>query len=315
MLRIPLVLLMLCTSSAAQEQRYTLSVDVELVNVTATVIDASGRYIESLTERDFQVLEDGREQTISFFSHDTRIPVSIGVLIDSSGSHQDKLEQGLQIVSEIAAMLSPGDEMFVITFNSRAVLRQKFTSSAGEIQRALVGVRAGGETAVYDAISLGLDELKAAKNRKQILVLLTDGFDTRSKIKAAEAEESMTKSDALVYAIGIDDDDNNPRTRKRPRYHIYEYMLGRLTSAGRGRLIRLYAGRNYNRRSLAEMLVGELHQEYTMGYYPTAGPERGGARSIEVRLTKPGARILGERLYLQRRDVVKQSTPKSSPVN
>jgi len=306
MLRIPLVLLMLCTSSAAQEQRYTLSVDVELVNMTATVIDASGRYIESLTERDFQVLEDGREQTISFFSHDTRIPVSIGVLIDSSGSHQDKLEQGLQIVSEIAAMLSPGDEMFVITFNSRAVLRQKFTSSAGEIQRALVGVRAGGETAVYDAISLGLDELKAAKNRKQILVLLTDGFDTRSKIKAAEAEESLTKSDALVYAIGIDDDDNDPRTRRRPRYHIYQYMLGRLTSAGSGRLIRLYTGRNYDLRSLAEMMLGELHQEYTMGYYPTVGPERAGSRSIEVRVTKPGARILGERLHLQRRDVVEQ---------
>src|SRR5437867_12780152 len=104
MLRIPLVLLMLCTSSAAQEQRYTLSVDVELVNVTATLIDASDRYIESLIARDFQVLEDGREQTISFYSHDTRITVSIGVLIDSSGIHQDKRVQGLQILSEVAAM-------------------------------------------------------------------------------------------------------------------------------------------------------------------------------------------------------------------
>ncbi len=306
MLRIPVLLLMLCTSSAAQDQRYTLSVDVELVNVTAMVIDASGRSIESLTQQDFHVLEDGREQTISFFSHDTRVPVSIGVLIDRSGSHQDKLEQGLQIVSAIAATLSPNDEMFIITFNSRAVLRQKFTSNAEEVQRALVGVRAGGETAVYDAILLGLGELKAAKNRKQILLLLTDGFDTRSKTKPAEAEESLTKSDALVYAIGIDDDDNDPRTRKRPRYHIYEYMLDRLTRAGSGRLIRLYTGRNYDLRSLAEMLMGELHQEYTMGYYPAAGSERAGARSIEVRVTKPGARVLGERLHLKRRDVVEQ---------
>src|SRR5207247_3436004 len=116
------------------------------------LLSATGTSTESLTQRYFQVLYDRREQTISFFSHDTRIPVSIGVLIDSSGSHQDKLEQGLQIVSEIAAMLSPGDEMFVITFNSRAVLRQKFTSSAGEIQRALFGVRAGGATEVQDVI-------------------------------------------------------------------------------------------------------------------------------------------------------------------
>src|SRR5262245_23576006 len=144
MLRVPLLLLMLVTSSPAQEQRYTLSVDVELVNVTAMVIDESGKYIEGLTEHDFHVLEDGREQTISFFSHDTRVPVSIGVLIDRSGSHQDKLQQGLQIANAIAATLTSRDEMFVVTFNSRAVLRQKFTSSAEEIQRSLVGVRASG---------------------------------------------------------------------------------------------------------------------------------------------------------------------------
>src|SRR5262249_1791761 len=108
------------------EPRYVLSVDVSLVNVSATVIDGSGKYIENLTAEDFRVLEDGREQTISFFSHDSRLPVSIGVLLDSSGSVQDKLRQGLQTVAGIASTISAGDEMFVMTFNSRIDLRQGF---------------------------------------------------------------------------------------------------------------------------------------------------------------------------------------------
>src|SRR5262245_53286463 len=132
-----LLLVILGATSAWQEQRYLLSVDVELVNVTATVIDASDRYVEGLTADDFRLLEDGREQHISFFSHDAQVPLSVGVLLDVSGSHQDKLRQGIEVVSEIAAALSANDQMFVITFNSRAELRQKFTSSSEEIQSSL----------------------------------------------------------------------------------------------------------------------------------------------------------------------------------
>jgi Ca-activated chloride channel family protein len=297
-----LLLPILLTTPVWQEQRYVLSVDVELINVTATVIDEYDRYIEGLMADDFQLLEDGREQKISFFSHDTNVPISIAVLIDTSGSLQNKLRQGLQVVSEIAATLSGNDEMLVITFNSRAQVRQKFTSSQEEIRRSLLNIRTGGETAVYDAISLGLQEMKYAKHKKRILLLLSDCFDTRSKIKAEQAEDLLKRSDTLVYAIGIDDADGDPRTRKRPRYHIYEYMLGKLTRAGGGRLIRLYTGHEYDLRSLAETVVGELHQEYTMGYYPVQGLENPGLRSIQVRVAKPGARVLGEKLHFLRRD-------------
>lgn len=301
MMLIPVLLITLWTPSISQEQRYVLSVDVELVNVMATVIDESGRYIDGLTAKDFQVHEDGQEQKISFFSHDTRAPISIGVLIDISGSLQDKLQQALQTVNEIAAALSPDDEMFIITFNSHVEMRQKFTSNTTEIQRSLRGLRAGGETAVYDAISMGVSEMQTAKQQKRILLLLTDGFDSKSKIKAAQAEDLIKRSGVLAYAIGIDDDDE-PKNHKRARYHVYEYMLGRLTSAGGGRLIRLYSGRNHDLRGLAEMLVGELHQEYTMGYYPSTVAETSGLRSIEIRVSRIGARVFGERLHLVRRD-------------
>lgn len=278
-----------------------LSVDVEVVNVTATVIDGSGRHVEGLIANDFQLLEDGREQKVAFFSHDIQ-PVSIGVLIDISGSLQDKLRQGVEVVNEIAGTLSSADEMFIITFNSRAEVRQKFTSNRDEIQASLRNIRASGETAVFDAISLGLREMENARHKKRILLLLTDGFDTRSKIKAGQAEDLLKRSGILVYAIGIDDNDNDPRIRKRPRYHIYEYMLGKLTSAGSGRLIRLYTGYDYDLRRLAEDLLSELHQEYTLGYYPDEGPENTSWRSIEVRVTRPGARVLGEKLHFRHRD-------------
>src|SRR6185369_14134797 len=109
-----------------QDPRFRLNVNVELVNVTATVRDDQGKYLDGLKLEDFQVFEDGEEQKISFFSHDLRVPISVGVLIDSSGSMRHKLQQALQTVREIALALSPQDEMFVVSFNSDVDVRRHF---------------------------------------------------------------------------------------------------------------------------------------------------------------------------------------------
>lgn len=291
------------TASAAQSQDrgYVLSVDVDLVTVAATVTDESGKHVNDLDAGDFQVLEDGQEQKISFFSHDAQVPVSLGVLIDTSGSLQDKLAQGLQVVRAIASTLSSGDEMFVMTFDSRASMKQGFTNNADDIQRSLRAFHAHGDTAVYDAIVAGLHEMKAAKHQKRILVLVTDGFDSASKTTADQAEDLVRRSDVVLYTIGIDDPDNRP-PHGRPKYHIYEYMLSKLSRAGGGRVVKLYTGGNYDMQGLATSLLGEFHQEYTMGYYPAAGAGSEQWRKIDVRVTRPGTRILTERLHLQRRD-------------
>jgi Ca-activated chloride channel homolog len=279
---------------ATQEVRQVLSVDVELVNITATVIDDSGKSIDGLTAEDFQVFEDGEPQQIAFFSHESTRSVSIGVLIDTSGSLQDKLRQGLQTVREIAASMSSADEMFVITFNSRVNLRQKFTNDPEALQRSLPDMHAKGETALYDAISAGLDEMQTSKNRKRILLLVTDGFDTGSKMKAYQAEDLLRRSEVALYAISIDDDDSHPPAH-RAKYHIYNYMLDRLSAAGGGRLIRLYTGRNYDLHGLSEQLMRELHHEYTIGYYSTARPNGPNWKHIEVRVAKPGTHVASEK--------------------
>jgi len=276
---------------AAQDPRYRLNVNVELVNVTATVLDDQGKYLDGLKLDDFQVFEDGEEQKISFFSHDLRVPISVGVLIDSSGSMRHKLQQALTTVREIALALSPQDEMFVISFNSDVELRQHFTSNMQQVQRTLRVIKAGGETAAYDAIQLGMEEMKTAKHNKKILLLVTDGFDTKSHMSSTQVEDILKRSEVLVYAIGIDDDDDDPLVLRRTRYHIYHYMLGRLTSVSGGRAFRLFTGRNYALNSLAQVLLEELHQQYTLSYYPTSLPDKNTWRQVDVKVKKAGSQI------------------------
>src|SRR5437867_5659632 len=166
----------------AQDPRYRLNVEVELVNVTATVLDESGKYMDGLKLDDFQVFEDGVEQKVSFFSHDLRVPISVGVLVDCSGSMRHKLQQALQTVREIALALSPQDEMFVISFNSDVDIRQPFTTNMQQIQRSLRDIKAGGQNPTHDAIQTGMEEMRSAKHNKKILLMVTDGFDTKSHI-------------------------------------------------------------------------------------------------------------------------------------
>ena len=279
---------------AARQQapdQFRLSVEVELVNVTATVLNQSGTYVEGLTENDFTIFEDGVEQEISFFSHDLRVPVSMGILVDTSGSMRHKLQQSLQTAREMAQALSDEDEVFIIAFDNNVKVLQQFTQNGPHVQQALRGIRSRGETAAFDAIGLGLEMMEAAKHDKKILLMITDGFDTKSKLKADDIDEMLKRAEVLVYAIGIDDDDDDPEVRRRTRYHIYHYMLARLTGVTGGRAFRLFTGRRYALRSLAEVLLEELHQQYTLSYYPASGPVDTSWREIEVELEHPGATI------------------------
>jgi Ca-activated chloride channel family protein len=267
-----------------------LNVSVDLVNIAATVRDSSGRYLDDLNQQDFVVLENGVEQKLSFFNHDKQTNLSVGVLVDTSGSMRHKLQQALSTVREVSLALSPQDEMFLITFSDDIEIRQKFTRNPDEVQRSLRGIRSGGETAVYDALQVAIQEMKNARNGKRILLLISDGFDTRSKINMDQALEQLKRSQLQLYAIGIDDDDNDPLVLRQPRYHVYLYMLGELTGASGGQTFRMYTGRNYALDSIAAIILEELHQQYTLGYYPTS-PKDGTWRTIQVRVDKQGSAV------------------------
>jgi Ca-activated chloride channel family protein len=279
------------SASNADDQKYKLAVDVSLVNVVATVFDESGKYMDGLKKDDFKVFEDGQEQQLSFFSHDLRVPISIGILVDTSGSMKHKLQQAIQTVREITLALSPQDEVFLISFNSEAEVRQHLTKNLSDVQKSLRDLKAGGETAAYDAIGLSLNEMKRAKNNKKILLLVTDGFDTKSKIKADECEDLLKHSDVLVYAIGIDDDENDPYVLRREKYHIYHYMLNKLTATSGGRAYRMFTGRTFALQTVAQLLLDELHQQYTLSYYPSTPREGNAWHAVEVKVGKNGSQI------------------------
>jgi Ca-activated chloride channel family protein len=267
-----------------------VNVSVDLVNVSATVRDSSGRFLTGLTQENFVLLENGIEQKLSFFNHDVQTNLSVGVLVDTSGSMRHKLQQALQTVREVSLALRPQDEMFLITFNDDVEIRQKFTKNPDDIVRALRGIRSGGETSVYDAMQLGMQEMRNAKNGKRILLLVSDGFDTRSKINMDQALEQLKRSQLQLYAIGIDDDDNDPLVLRQPRYHIYFHMLGEMTGASGGQTFRMFTGRNYALDSIAALILEELHEQYTLGYYPLT-PKDGSWRTIQVKVDRPGSAV------------------------
>ena len=265
-----------------------LNVTVDMVNIPVVVRDASKRYLDGLKQDDFVVLENGVEQKLSFFSQDTLANLSVGVLVDTSGSMRHKLQQALQMVREVSLALGPQDEMFLITFNDEVEVRQKFTKNPEDIGKALRGIRSGGETSVYDAVQLGVNEMRSASNGKRIILLVSDGYDTRSKLNMDGAIDLLKRSQLQLYSVGIDDDDNDPLVLRQPRYHVYLYMLGELTKATGGQTYRMYTGRNYALDSIASLILEEMHQQYTLSYYPTT-PKDGTWRKIEIKVNRPGA--------------------------
>src|SRR5579862_4552924 len=157
-----------------------LKVDVALVNVVATITDQSGRYVSDLSQDDLDVYEDGQLQKISHFSQANDLPVSIGVLLDTSGSMERKIGTATTAVERFIRSIQKDDDIFLMTFANRPDLRQDFTDDRERLARALRRVTVGGGTALYDALDQGLRKIKQGKHDKRAILLITDGEDTSS---------------------------------------------------------------------------------------------------------------------------------------
>ena len=180
-----------------------LKVDVALVNVVATVTDETGHYISDLTDHDLVVLEDGKEQKIAHFSQSNDLPVSMGVLLDSSGSMERKIGTATTAVERFIRSIHKDDDVFLMTFANRPDLRQDFTNDRERLARALNRVMVGGGTALYDALDEGLQKIKQGRHEKKAILLLTDGEDTSSFMTFDQAQSMVRESELLVYCLGI----------------------------------------------------------------------------------------------------------------
>ena len=178
---------------------------VELVNVTATVTDARGRFVAGLTKDDFQVYQDGELVEVTQFDNE-RVPVSLGIALDTSGSMEGrKMDAARRALDRfLFDLLGPDDEIFLYQFSYTPVLLQDWTANRERLSRAIRDIRPRGGTALYDAVAESVPRVAEGRHFKKALLIISDGNDNNSETDVRDLRRLIQQSEALIYAIGID---------------------------------------------------------------------------------------------------------------
>lgn len=274
---------------SAPQELPPIKVDVQLVTLTATVEDSQGGAVAGLGKEDFLVYEEGTSQEIRFFQSE-RIPVSVGIVFDTSGSMVDKIDEVQDAVLHFIETTSPQDEIFLIQFSQNASLVQDFTDDRGRLRRAVGHLRAGGGTALYEATVFALQELQRGRNKKKALLLITDGNDTTSNISRAEAVATAQHSEAIVYALGIGHGEHGSFGHLAGGFRdtVDMDLLRQLSDATGGRAF-LVEGEHHRGGvdlidQACQQVGSELRNQYSLGYYPTNKSKDGTYRRIQVKV-------------------------------
>lgn len=288
---------------------YTLHEDVDEVLLDCTVIDENGRPVTDLTRNDFRVWEDNVPQTTSSFRHQD-LPVSMGILIDNSGSMRDKRSAVNDAALKLLQDSNRQDSAFVVNFSDRAYLDQGFTSDLVALNRGLSRFDSKGYTAMYDAVAASADMLsKYAKHPKQVLLIVSDGADNASRLDLQQAIRRVQNlSGPVVYTIGLlYDTDQKESQRARTALESLSEETG---------------GVAYFPRSLDEVnniaadVAQDIREQYTVGYHSTKPASLGGYRFVHVEAVSPhhGKLIVRTRRgYYAKRAQDTQTAQKSSP--
>jgi Ca-activated chloride channel homolog len=205
------------TVPVAGQEGFRFRSGVELINVTATVTDRTGRFLPGLTKEDFVVFEDNQPVEISHFSAE-RTPVSLGIVLDTSGSMQgekwyaarDAIDKFLQRLTD------PEDDFFLYRFSAGPDLVQDWTNDRRALTYSLGRVSPNGGTAMYDAVAEAVPMAHGGRNRKKAVVIISDGNDTSSRVGVGEVRQLVREAEVLVYAVGIDGN-GAPTVMSRPR--------------------------------------------------------------------------------------------------
>src|SRR5712672_3201979 len=279
----------------------TLKVNVNVVGLFFNVKDKHGALIPNLTKDDFQVFEDGAPQTVKYFAAESNLPLTLGMLIDSSGSQRNVLDMEKQVGGAfLRQILTDKDEAYVIDFNVDAELVQDFTRDVHRLQAAMNKVKintgyttgplpgAGGGpvptanspgTVLYDAVYLSAHDMLAKEVGRKAMILLTDGEDEGSRLKIKDAIEAAQKADAIVYVLLCAD---------RGFYGSFgvgysgEGEMRKLTEQTGGRVINV--GNKFDKlREAFDQIAAELRSQYNLGYTSTNINLDGSYRKLEVK--------------------------------
>jgi VWFA-related protein len=268
------------------DKDYSLKVETVEVSLPVSVLDKDGRPIDGLKQEHFQVFEDKVQQTIKTFRHED-IPLSLGLVIDNSGSMRNKRERVNSAALAFVRESNPDDETFIVNFDDSAYLEQDFTGSIGDLVDALDNIDARGETALYDAIYLSTDHVKAGKKDKKALLVITDGEDNVSKYSLNKAMEALRQSKGVtLYAIGLlEEDDQRGGLFKKPPSKKAKEDLIKFAEATGGQA---FFPKNLDEvEDITKRIAHDIRNHYTITYTPTNANLDGSWRQVVVKVNPP----------------------------
>ena len=285
---VPIVLAVMVSAEAQQDTPLeTIRIDTNLVVLRVAVNDQQGRASLSLKRDAFKVYEDGIEQQIGLFTSEES-PVSWGLVLDRSGSMMEMINDVYEAALHVIDEGTTRDETFIVTFNRRSELTIDFTFDRHRLENSILGLKAEGETALFDAVEDALDRLKRAKHRKKVLVVVTDGEDNASRLKFRELIERAEEEEAVIYTVGMFGEMDSGSG-----------FLARLMGDrdGRGELKKLaevtggsshFPNNADQCRDVMKEIAREVSQQYSLGYYPLNKERDGKWRKIRVMVGQTG---------------------------
>jgi len=244
----------------------SLKVDVDLVMVNVTVSDSDNRFVQDLKDGNFQLFEDKVEQKIRYFSSEAA-PVSIGIIFDISRSMEKKVSFARDAAVKFLETGTPDDEYFLVEFSNRAKVAEGFTTDISRLRDRLSFTPAQGSTALYDAVYLGLAQLKSGQNPKKALLLITDGEDNHSRYSRGDIREFVREADAQIFVIDLG--------------HALVSDLADMTGG------HSYRASVNDLEDTCEKIAQELKSQYVIGYESTNTNKDGKFRKVRVRVIPP----------------------------
>jgi VWFA-related protein len=246
----------------------SLKIDMAMVLVPITVTDSTDHPVTDLAPAAFRIFEDNVEQTVVSLHHEEG-PVSVGFVFDASASMKNRTDRSFAAMHQFVRSLNRGDEFFLIRFSDRPTLLNGFTEDADLLMSSLTSVRPDGWTALNDAICMGLQQMKHARNPRRALFVLTDGGDNNSRYSDAEVRSLARESDVRIYSIGL---------FERPQF------LEKLAMDTGGMAI--WAHKLQELPDVVDKLSRDFRNQYVLGYSPAERPNDGKYHSIRVEIKK-----------------------------
>jgi len=258
-----------------------IRIKTDLVTFTLTVTDLYGRYVSGLTKNAFTVFDSNQEQEITYFS-DVDAPVSLGILFDVSGSMSgEKIQKARKALSRFVNSSHPNDEYFLIAFNNRAQLLLDRTRDGDAVLQKLTLVNPRQNTALYDAVYLGIERVTRGAHQKRALLIISDGQDNASRYNFGEVRRLMKESDVVTYAVGIlDGGDASSQDGIQG-----QAFLDELTSVTGGKSF--YPTSDIEMDEIFERIALELRHQYSIGYTPKDFQPDGKWRKVKVKVKPP----------------------------